>query len=243
MRVLDLFSGIGGFSLGLERAGMKTLAFCEADPFCRRVLRRHWPEVPIYEDVKKLTRRRMEKDGIDRIDLICGGFPCQPFSAAGRKRGTEDHRDLWPEMLRIIDEWRPTWVIAENVAHFEGMAFTRTKIDLESARYEVQPLVIPACAVGAPHRRDRIWIIAHAHGAGLQTPRSGIPATGIEQPRALARSLPASLPFDAWRSIEPALCRGDYGVSARVDRLKALGNAVVPQIVERIGRAITASRG
>lgn len=164
LTVLDLFSGIGGFSLGLEQAGMETVAFCEIDPFCRKVLQKHWPHTPIFEDIRKLDGR----DFKGKVDLICGGFPCQPFSVAGRKKGTQDNRDLWPEMFRLIQQIQPTWVIGENVAHFINMAFTRTKADLESEGYTVQPFIIPACAVGAPHRRDRVWIIAYRHGDSAQ---------------------------------------------------------------------------
>lgn len=149
-----------GFSLGLERAGMNTVAFCEIDPFCQKVLKKHWPDIPIHDDITKLDGKQYA----GTVDLICGGFPCQPFSVAGRKAGTQDNRDLWPEMFRIIKESRPRWVIGENVANFVNMAFTRTAVDLESAGYEVWPVVIPACAIGAPHRRDRVWIIAYANG-------------------------------------------------------------------------------
>lgn len=155
MRVLDLFSGIGGFSLGLERAGMQTVAFCEIDPFCQKVLKKHWPNVPIFNDI-----RTLDYDG--KVDLVCGGFPCQPFSSAGKRKGKEDNRDLWPEMFRIVQRYKPTWVIGENVAGFVNMELERTATDLESEGYEVQAFLIPACAVGAPHQRNRIWIVAHA---------------------------------------------------------------------------------
>ena len=155
MKVLDLFSGIGGFSLAAKWAGYTTVAFCEIDPYCQKVLKKNFPEIPIFSDIKKLKR----SDINGSIDIITGGFPCQPFSVAGRKKGTEDDRDLWPQMFRVIKEFKPTWVIGENVAHFVNMAFQRTKIDLESEGYEVQPFIIPACSLGAPHRRDRVWIV------------------------------------------------------------------------------------
>lgn len=167
LTVLDLFSGIGGFSLGLERAGFETVAFCEIEPFCQKVLHKHWPDVPLAHDIRKLTYDdRKLRDAEDvifegQIDLVCGGFPCQPYSIAGHKKGTQDNRDLWPEMFRVIQQSKPTWVIGENVTYFTNMAFTRTKSDLESEGYTVQPFIIPACAVGAPHRRDRIWIVAY----------------------------------------------------------------------------------
>lgn len=161
MRVLDLFSGIGGFSLGLERAGMETVAFCEVDPFCRQILNKHWPDVPIHNDIRELNGKEYQ----GRIDLICGGFPCQPFSTAGKRKGKDDDRDLWPEMFRIIREVRPAWVIGENVAGFINMEFERTANDLEAEGYQVQAFNIPACAVGAPHERKRIWIVAHSERA------------------------------------------------------------------------------
>ncbi len=173
MKVLDLFSGIGGFSLGLESAGMETIAFCEIDTFCKKVLSKHWPTVPQALDIRNLTYREgvlydSEKPIYrGRIDVVCGGFPCQPFSIAGKKKGTDDHRDLWPEMFRVIREVKPTWVIGENVAHFVKMALERTAVDLESEGFAVQSFVIPACAVQAPHRRDRLWIVANAQSPGL----------------------------------------------------------------------------
>ena len=169
MNVLDLFSGIGGFSLGLERAGMRTVAFCETDEFCRRVLAKHWPDVPIHGDIKELNG-----DGIS-ADLVCGGFPCQPFSVAGVRRGEADDRYLWPEMARVISEVRPRWVLAENVVGIDGLALDRVLSDLESLGYETAPpLEIPACAVDAPHRRQRVWIVAHAASPELrQVPPAG----------------------------------------------------------------------
>jgi DNA (cytosine-5)-methyltransferase 1 len=158
--VLDLFSGIGGFSLGLERAGpFRTVAFCEQEPFPQAVLRKHWPGVPIYDDV-----RTIPTDELGRIDLVCGGFPCQPWSVAGQRQGTEDDRDLWPTMAALVEELRPKWVIGENVRGFvnEEMGLQRSLSDLESIGYQAVPFIIPACAVDAPHRRDRVWIIAHA---------------------------------------------------------------------------------
>ena len=158
IKVLDLFSGIGGFSLGLEAAGpFRTVAFCEREPFCQAVLRKHWPDTPIYDDV-----RTIDTDGLGRIDLICGGFPCQPWSVAGKQRGAADDRDLWPVMASLIKDIRPQWVIGENVRGFinEPLGLERSLSDLESIGYSAVPFVIPACAVDAPHRRDRVWIIA-----------------------------------------------------------------------------------
>lgn len=164
MRVLDLFSGIGGFSLGLERAGFQTAAFCEINPFCQAVLRKHWPDVPIFADVRALSAESLAAAGIGTIDVICGGYPCQPFSAAGKRRGKADDRHLWPEMFRLICELRPDWVIGENVAGHITMGLDDVLFDLENAGYSARAFVIPACAVNAPHKRDRVWVVANAVG-------------------------------------------------------------------------------
>lgn len=170
MKMLDLFSGIGGFSLAASWTGcIETVAFCEIDPFCQKILKKHWPDVPVYSDITKLKGEDFEK-----IDIITGGFPCQPFSLAGKRKGTADDRHLWPEMLRIISEVKPTWVIAENVygllSQQEGVVFENCCLDLENQGYEVQPFIIPACAINAPHRRDRVWIVAHTNTPGSGTP-------------------------------------------------------------------------
>jgi DNA (cytosine-5)-methyltransferase 1 len=157
MKVLDLFSGIGGFSLGLEWAGMSTVAFCERDPYCTTILNKHWPDTPVHNDVRNLDG----KEYAESIDLVAGGFPCQPFSVAGNRRGSDDDRHLWPEMLRIIQEAKPRWVIGENVFGLINMALDDVQADLEREHYEVRKFVLPAVAVDAHHRRDRIFIIAY----------------------------------------------------------------------------------
>ena len=223
MRVLDLFSGIGGFSLGLERTGgFRTVAFCEIDPFCRRVLAKHWPEVPCYDDV-----RTIPLGAFRGVEVVCGGFPCQPFSraTAGKRRGVEDDRYLWPEMLRIVAEVRPAWVCAENVAGIDGLALVSLVSDLEALGYEVAPpLCIPACAVGQDHRRDRYWFLAHANRDG--EPICTVNAEMAELPRGGGDTGGMGAPD---------------GLPSRMDRLRALGNAVVPQIPELIGHAILAA--
>ncbi len=156
MRVLDLFSGIGGFSLGLERAGMKTVAFCEIDPFCRKVLRKHWPDVPIFEDIKTL---RGDEVG---CDVITAGFPCQPFSTCGREKGKKDPRHLWPEVIRVISEARPSWAILENVYGFVRLGLDDVQADLEREGYNSRAAVLPSCSTGKNHRRDRVFIVAHS---------------------------------------------------------------------------------
>ena len=176
MRVLDLFSGIGGFSLGLERAGMTTVAFCEIEEFQRKILKKHWPDVPIHHDIRQLKTWGWERGS---IDVICGGYPCQPFSTAGKRRGREDDRHLWPEYLRLIRELHPRWVIGENVAGHISMGLDEMLSDLENEGYTTQTFVIPACAVDALHRRDRIWIVAHANSERLQISARG--GVGIVQ--------------------------------------------------------------
>ena len=153
---LDLFSGIGGFALAAGWAGFRTIGFCEIEPYCQAVLKKHWPQVPIHPDIRKL---RGGGDG--NLALLTGGFPCQPFSVAGKRRGKEDHRHLWQEMLRVIKEARPAWVLGENVVGIVNMELDQVCSDLEAEGYAVWPLVIPACAVDAPHRRDRVWILAN----------------------------------------------------------------------------------
>ena len=369
MNVLSLFAGIGGFDLGLERAGMTVVAQCERDEWCQQVLSKHWPNVPIYDDVTTLTAEKMKNDGIESIDLVCGGFPCQPFSVAGNRNGTKDDRHLWPEMLRIIEEIRPSWVVGENVAGITSveqyaeisklesqthriknsyddyaavylrksdMLLNGIIEDLEKAGYSVQTFIIPACGVEARHIRDRLWIVAnneswddgqcHAQKDQRQEQKSGIgncknhlsntnnPKTKrlrkhsrkvLPKPKAersdLAcgnaptphqlngdnrryessqvlreQSMQASLPrcksrymgrntnskrkakvkeMEGYRKqntqpsrngrsgrcqwpAEPAVGRVADGVPNRLDRLRGLGNAVVPQIPELIGRMI-----
>jgi DNA (cytosine-5)-methyltransferase 1 len=359
MNVLDLFSGIGGFSLGLERAGMRTVAFCESDEYCRAVLRRHWPDVPVWDDVRTLTfhEGRLAADTIKRrileatevcagregagilgstnehqctpvyIDVICGGFPCQDISVAGKGAGIAGERSiLWKEFARIIGEVRPRYIIVENVAALLGRGLSVVLGDLAALGYDAEWHCIPACAVGAPHRRDRVWIVAYpgcGNGNARQwaTSRSDQPGSNIydqrcsedvahaarhvrgeqaqggtewqrtwqcgqqsdvayagdqgqlqqsgivgeergrvgngcedvayadgrrcEQRDEGKRSIPIINPQNNgqsdWWLTEPDVGRVAHGVPARVDRLRALGNSLVPQIAEMIGRAIMAA--
>ena len=167
MRHLDLFSGIGGFALAVEEVwgADSEHVFCDNDPFSQRILAKHWPNAQIHGDIRTLKGTEL-----GHIDLITGGFPCQPFSSSGSRRGTEDDRHLWPEMLRVIRETRPTFVLGENVYGFttwdEGVVLEGVCTDLEAEGYEVFPFIIPACSLNAPHKRDRVWIVAHATGVG-----------------------------------------------------------------------------
>ncbi len=249
MNVLDLFSGIGGFSLGLERAGMRTVAFCEIDPYCQAVLRKHWPDVPVFGDVRttnaeamadaighplwdqsrrwngasRTNKTKPRYDGSQWIDLICGGFPCQDISVAGKGAGIEGERSgLWSEYARIIGEVRPRYVIVENVAALLGRGLSRVLGDLAALGYDAEWHCIPASAVGAPHRRDRVWIIAYPGGLPAERYRPNLGEVSQRD----------------WWLTEPDVGRVAHGVPLRVDRLRALGNAIVPQIAEIIGRAI-----
>ena len=280
MRVLDLFSGIGGFSLGLERTGgFQTVAFCEIDPFCRKVLAKHWPEVPCFEDITKLTKRGL--DSIGRIDVICGGFPCQPVSCAGKRKGDKDARWLWPEFYRIICEVKPRWVLVENVPGLlsadSGRLFAGILRDLASSGYDAEWNIVSAASVGAPHLRKRVFIVAHAGKSRRQQISRGTsrdeatderraseennePQCNGQSGRERTLAHPNSesigcgggqMLSEATRarggfctegdnpwSVEPDVGRVANGVPSRVDRLRALGNAIVPQCAEYVGRCI-----
>ena len=291
MNVLDLFSGIGGFSLGLERAGMRTVAFCEIDGYCQAVLRKHWPDVPVFGDVRELTAevlanaqyvgwdaRPKQRTTIGEgqssegfvgqlakygepagcsIDLICGGFPCQDISVAGKGAGIEGSRSgLWSEYARIIGEVRPRYVIVENVAALLGRGLGRVLGDLAALGYDAEWHCIPASAIGAPHRRDRVWIVAYAAERGQRTngwasgearhadcgSKDVADTTGAfvegQCPAIRIQKERGSFSGSSWWLTEPNVGRVAHGVPARVDRLRALGNAIVPQIAEIIGRAI-----
>lgn len=234
MRVLDLFSGIGGFSLGLERAGMRTVAFCEIDPYCRAVISKRWPGVPIFNDVTKLTAA-----DVGAIDVICGGFPCQDISEAGKGAGiTGERSGLWVEYARLIGELRPSYAIVENVAALLGRGLDVVLGDLAEIGYDAEWHCIPASAAGAPHERDRIWIVSYPDSSGHERQGRSVPR-GWGQPARNALSNVRS-----WQAT-PRISRRDDGLSNWSQRVESLGNAVVPQIPEIIGRAImiTASTG
>jgi len=163
----SLFSGIGGFDLAAEWMGWENIFHCEWNPFGQKVLNHYWPNAKSYHDITK-TDFTIHRGS---IDILTGGFPCQPYSLAGKRKGKEDERHLWPEMLRAIREIQPRWVVGENVFGLinwsNGLVFHEVQTDLEAEGYEVFPYVLPACAVNAPHRRDRVWFIAHANGNGF----------------------------------------------------------------------------
>lgn len=228
LKSLDLFSGIAGFALGFDAAGIATTAFCEVEPYSRRVLAERFPGVPIYDDVRTLNADRMLADGIGRPDIICGGFPCQDISlAGGGGAGLDGERSgLWREYARIVREFRPLWVVAENSPALRTRGADRVLADLEALGYACWPVVVGAVHAGAPHRRQRSWVLAHADGAGLE----------VELARQEAER-PAPERARPWAA-EPDVGRVAYGVPSRVDRIARLGNAVVPAVTEAIGRTI-----
>jgi len=294
LRVLDLFAGIGGFSLGLERTGgFETGAFCEIDPKARLVLSKHWPDVPIFEDITTLTKERLTSIG--PIDVITGGFPCQDISLAGKGAGLEGSRSgLWYEYHRIIEETQPKYAIIENVSALRSRGLDQVLRSLSEIGYDAEWHCIPASVVGAPHRRDRIWIVAYPNSQWGKTLRGECTDTSGESPErgdvgkrgvsnaqrqisfgeagedscavayadnhrlqgsaqpeagqrkrgailtggAFARTHSSGHSDGGWWSTEPDVGRVANGVPSRVDRLKQLGNAVVPQIPELIGYAI-----
>ena len=241
MKALSLFSGIGGLDLGAERAGIETVGFCEFAEFPRKVLKKHWPSVPIFPDVKTLDVKLLKSEGIDveSIELIHGGFPCQPYSNAGKLRGKEDDRDLWPEMFRIIKEIKPNWVVGENVANFVNMELDRTLLDLESEGYETTTFVLPACGVDAKHQRYRTFILANANGERCVYSEFEKHATkrGKSTLNNIAADGENEVNGSRW-GIEPELGRVVNGIPDRLDRIRGLGNAVVPQQAYMIFKTI-----
>ena len=313
LKHLDLFSGIGGFSLGLEATGgFETVAFCDIDKYSKKVLKKQWPNVKQYEDIKELNYGRLKTDGIGPIDIITGGYPCQPFSIAGRKKGEEDPRHLWPEYFRLIKELRPSWVIGENVSGHIKLGLDTVLENLESEGYSARTFSISASSVGAKHQRERIWIVANArqHGGRIEptgnsegTGRGSLETTkrsadtdtisrSSERGKIMANSVEFGLEKHGhsetkesiergktmadtnvegrqgrihrgqnkewesqqryfgrnsathgqqeqnWWDTEPELGRVAHGIPNRVDRLKQLGNSIVPQVAAQLFRAI-----
>jgi DNA (cytosine-5)-methyltransferase 1 len=267
----SLFSGIGGFDLGFERAGIKTLWQVEIDPFCRKVLAKHFPDAQRYEDIRGCMC-------LPKVDIISGGFPCQDISNAGKREGIDGERSgLWRQMRRVIRQVRPRYVIVENVAALLGRGIERVLGDLAESGFDAEWDVLPACAFGAPHIRQRVFILAYSE---KQSVRSGLCA---DEPGRIGRrrsgdggssndvahrerspsisdsgiqGLPESeqetvfrerrrqegraVAERDWWAVEPDVGRVAHGVPSRVDRLKGLGNALLPQIAEWIGRRIVA---
>jgi DNA (cytosine-5)-methyltransferase 1 len=248
-----LFSGIGGLELGLERAGFDIVWHAETDPYASRVLKKHWPDVPNLGDVTKI-----DWSSVERPDLVCGGYPCQPFSYAGTRQGENDPRHLWPHMLRAIHVLRPDFALLENVPGHLSLGFGTVLADLASIGYDTEWECIPAAALGAPHLRRRIFIVADPSGGrrgrpadqrGTTTDRlrethvercgkvvADTDIAGLEGPEPAGRhDLSAR---GGWWTTEPDVGRVAHGIPNRVDRLRCLGNAVVPQVAEYVGRCI-----
>jgi DNA (cytosine-5)-methyltransferase 1 len=242
VRVLDLFSGIGGFSLGLERAGMETVALCEVEEYPRKVLARHWPGVPIYEDVRDVSKQRLDADGITGIDVITGGFPCQDISLAGHQKGIDAERSgLWGELARTISEFLPRYAIIENVSALlsgdDGRWFARVLRDLASIGYAAEWHCIPVYVTGGAQIRDRVWIIAYPESDTME--ESKLVGQIISDGQVYGEPGLVGWPvWPAWDEDQCPMVGMAHGVSCWVDRSKGLGNAVVPQIPELIGRAI-----
>jgi DNA (cytosine-5)-methyltransferase 1 len=281
MRHGSLFSGIGGFDLAAEWMGWTNVFHCEWNEFGQRVLKHYWPDAISYGDITKTDFTVHRGD----IDILTGGFPCQPYSMAGKRKGKEDERHLWPEMLRAIREIKPTWVVGENVFGITnwdgGVVFNEVQADLEAEGYEVQPYVLPACAVNAPHRRDRVWFVAHAKSVDAGG-ASGLPNNRDEGHKTEDRGRPWDKPecdgsiqfitntetkrlegndwrqlgrklstertsFEGFPTVSP-LCGGDDGLPDRLsgitfskwrnESIKAMGNAIVPQVAYQIFKAI-----
>lgn len=246
---LDLFSGIGGFALGLERTGgFKTVAFCEIEEAPRKVLKKHWPNVPCFHDVRNLNAEKLRANGIEKIDIITGGFPCQDISVAGEQKGisSETRSGLWSEIVRLACELRPEFLLVENVTNLLsgpseqcGKWFGRILGDLAEIGYDAEWEVIPAEAVGAPHPRSRIWIVAYPECTRWE---------GLIQDNLISGSSKEAYPIprdrgpDEWCQLASnrAFIRDGDGLPVKMerDRLKGLGNAVIPQIPELIGNAI-----
>ena len=302
MSHVDLCSGIGGFALGFEWAGLsKPVLFCDIEPWSRKVLSKHWPDVPIAVDVKELANDpdRFIPRTDPRNTILSSGYPCQPFSVAGKQRGKEDDRHLWPFISQIIAHKRPAFCVLENVYGHVALGLDEVLADLEAQDYAARAFIVPACAVNAPHRRDRIWIIARNVGNSEHDGSSAATVSGkhgqdeagcAERQSASEQSEGASEPrhdanvgnaahngrnsgaaqakreraahqsdqsqsglwcksigssedkHQSWWAVEPAMGRVAHGIPGRVDRLKGLGNAIVPQIAMQIGLTIKAVR-
>lgn len=239
----SLFTGIGGIDLAAEWAGFTTVGQCELADYPTKILEKHWPGVPRWRDIRDVTAESVRAAGIGRIDLISGGFPCQPYSIAGKRQGKNDNRNLWPEMRRVITELRPGWVLGENVAHFVNLGLDDALSDLEAGNYEAWAVILPACAVDTPHERKRVFIVAHANE---QQHNSGKEKTGmVDKASAETKSIGSwelkhfrGCSGRIWTAPESSFERVDYGIPSELDRLRALGNAVVPYQVYPVLQAI-----
>jgi DNA (cytosine-5)-methyltransferase 1 len=232
MTLGSLFDGISGFPLAASWAGIETKWISEIDPYCLKVSKKNFPNAIQYGDIKEIGKGRKWEP--EPVTIISGGFPCQPFSVAGKQQGKDDNRYLWPEMLRVIREIKPRWVIGENVPGIINLALDEVLTSLEDEGYKTETFIIPACATGAPHRRDRVWIIANSYGKRLQRWKKGSKERTYGE-----KQLSGLLQNSFWSEVSrPRINRVDHGLSNRVDRLKSLGNSIVPQVAYEIFKAI-----
>ena len=285
LRHFDVCSGIGGFSLGFRWAALsEPVAFCEIDPYCQKVLAKNFPNIPIFNDVKELINDRPESTRtIPDHDILTSGYPCQPFSVAGQRRGEEDERNIWRFVFKIVKRKHPTWCVFENVYGHIAMGLDQVLHDMESEGYSTQTFVVPACGLNAPHKRDRLWIVcnlADTKSEGLQGLDKRSPTISTERDeitdirtkgsrdknvansKCMGRESRTSVREElareeshgkfnnrstdgsaqerarSWWDVEPNVGRVAYGIPSRVDRLRGLGNAIVPQIAMQIGLSI-----
>jgi DNA (cytosine-5)-methyltransferase 1 len=231
----SLFSGVGGIDLGLERAGMQCAWQVEIDDYATKVLEKQWPNVTRFRDVRTVGKRNLPT-----VDLLAGGFPCQPHSLNGKRKASEDERDLWPEFRRLICELKPAWVLAENVMGLlsseNGHFFGGILRDLAALRYDAQWQVLPASSFGAPHRRERVFIVAYPQS--LYVEKSQMVQSQKRPPFQFGRISSNDLSRNQWKTNQPSFSGMDDGIPYWVDRSKGLGNAVVPQIAESIAYRI-----
>ena len=285
LRHFDVCSGIGGFSLGFRWAALsEPVAFCEIDPYCQKVLAKNFPNIPIFNDVKEVVNDRPESTRIiPDHDILTSGYPCQPFSVAGQRRGEEDERNIWRFVFEIVKRKHPTWCVFENVYGHIAMGLDQVLHDMESEGYTTQTFGVPACGLNAPHKRDRLWLVcnlADTKSEGLQgldkrsptisSERDEITDIGtkgsrdknVANTKCMGRESRTSVREElareeshgkfnnrstdgsaqerarSWWDVEPNVGRVAYGIPSRVDRLRGLGNAIVPQIAMQIGLSI-----
>lgn len=238
MKHLGLFEGIGGFSLAARWMGWETLAWCEWNEFGQKLLKQHFPKAEGFGDITKTDFTKYA----GKIDVLTGGFPCQPYSGAGKRLGTKDERHLWPEMLRAIREIQPGWIVGENVLGLVnwdgGLVFHEIQADLEAEGYEVWAYVLPACSKNANHRRDRVWFVAHSQSIGLEAENKGLKQT-LALPKETRMGNNRRITAEwVYRCPDIGTIRTNDGIPNWMDRIKGLGNAIVPQVAFEIFKAI-----
>jgi DNA (cytosine-5)-methyltransferase 1 len=264
MKVISLFSGIGGFELAAEAVGWQPIISCEINPFGRRVLEHYWPDAYHHDDVRTLTFDKINDELTKRFGpqwrsddiVLTGGFPCQPYSLAGKRKGKDDSRHLWPEMLRIIREVQPTWIVGENVYGLvnwnDGLVFEEVSLDLENEGYEVQPYILPAVSVGAVHRRDRVWFVGRRNATNsncemLEHGNGERKTSGRTNEEKRTKSFNIPRDWETFPTQSP-VCGGNDGIPNRLvnitiprwrkESVMSLGNAIVPQVAIQLFKTI-----